>query len=850
MRTLPRQQWFVLGLLTVFVAYLATLFVPFLTTSELTGVSGVWRDGAVSVNRIFTGSPAQAAGIRVGDVVSRQDGRPVQDWHRAYVLDKSTYYQEWNALRGQRIGYLIRSDSQSAAVDVTPRRLTVIDILRLYGVRIALVAMVGGLAVFIVLSGTRDPGAFLICVCFITTGFLLFSEPRYWYQFFSPLLIDINAPMFVVLIGVQFVALQLITSLLLHIALVFPQRRGILVNYPWVLVCIYVLPLMLLSIWMLWSGGSVTERFSNVIRPRQLLNTVMLVATIGVMLDSYRRSRSTLQREQSRWVIVSVVTAVALLILLWNLPALLLDRQLIADFDWLLIPFALVPLTMTIAITRHQLLGVRGVIYRRIHLLQDLLQREKTSVRRRDSRIEELNEEIGRLESELESYIAEEAGWKSTDLPGSLSLTHLEKRYPEIKTIRSERLLGVSVSWDRVFEDMAIAARGPAPVMIVGESGTGKTDIAWSIYRLSERRDRAFKAISCSQFEHADPAIALGKFFGIGPGHGLANVPKEGQVGLLEQCDQGTLFLDDFDRLPFNVQDLLLYPLEAKPFEPGIGTGPSKQVSVKFLLATNRNPDELIANGALRGDVLARMSGRINISPLRERPEDIPVLVEHFQRQLSDELGHNIAEISPKAMSLLTQCRYEQGNARELRSELQKAIGRAMLEGDHVLRAGYLSEDLQEASALGGPTTRRELCRATAVKASPSAHAEPDQVSAGPQQYDEPHELVVLRTYRFQLKPSEKELGLSHKSRTLSNHFRGLCLEALYRHYWNIDQAARWLADVDDSRLVALLRRKIQRFIRSIEGHVRHHDEQKLYNNLPARYRHALHEAIKHYRAE
>ena len=837
MRTLPNRQIFVLALLAGLVVYVAGLFVPFLGSTELIGIGGVWESGEVTVKRVFAGSPAASADVRIGDRLTGQAGRVTTDWHRTYTLDKDRYFQEWNALRGQVIPYTITRNGQSLSIDVTPRRLTSIDLFRLYGIRILLVAMISGLVLVIVLSGTREPEAFLICLCFIVTGFWLFSAVRYWHMFLSPLLIDLNAPTFLVLLGLEFLALQLVTSLLLHIALVFPQRRSVLQDHRWLVSLIYLFPLIVLSIWLLWSGGSAAERFASVIEPRQFLNTVMLVLTVGTMLHSYRRSGSTLQREQSRWLIASLAAAVILLILFWNLPALLLGRQVVPDFDWVLIPFALVPISMTVAIMRHRLLGVHRIIHRRIHLLQGLLQREKTSVQRRDHRIEELVETIGQLNAELDSYIADETARTSTDLPSSLSLTHLEERYPEIKAIRTERLLGVSPRWDQVFEEMAIAAHGSAPVMIVGESGTGKTDITWSIYRLSERRERAFKAISCSQFEHGDPAIALGKFFGIGPGHGLANVPKEGQVGLLEQSDQGTLFLDDFDRLPLNVQDLLLYPLEGKPFEPGIGGGPTKHVSVKFLLATNQDPEKLVANGVLRGDILARMSSRVDIPPLRERPEDIPVLVEHFQRLLCNDLGHDISEISPKAMNLLTHYRYQSGNARELRSELQKAIGKAMLEGDPVLRAGYLSDHLQAASADGLASTDREARRTAVAEITRSRNH-------GREQHDEPHELLVLRKHRFQIKPSEQELGLSHKSRTLSNHVRGLCIEAMYRHYWNVDQAALSLAGTDDSRLVTSLKRKMERFLNSVEASVRDHHEQKLYNNLPTRYRRALDQAI------
>jgi transcriptional regulator with AAA-type ATPase domain len=371
--------------------------------------------------------------------------------------------------------------------------------------------------------------------------------------------------------------------------------------------------------------------------------------------------------------------------------------------------------------------------------------------------------------------------------------------------------------------------------MIVGESGTGKTDLAWTIHRLGERRDAVYKAISCAQFEHADPAFALGRIFGIGTGHGLPNVPREGHKGLLEECDGGTLFLDDVDRLPLNVQDLLLYPLEGKPFEPGIGSGPARTVAVRFVFATNRDPEQLVTDGMFRADVLSRIGTRIDIPPLRERPEDIPVLIEHFTRQLSGELGHEITVISPGTRKLLCHYPFGEGNARELKLEIQKAIGKAMLENDNVLRAGYLSDKL------GQPQTHaEEPPAATSIpRAGRPAPPGRDRVAVGVSR-----ELAVLRKYRFQIKPAEDELGLSHKSRTLSNHLRGICIRALCANDWSPQRAARSLVQADAPAVTAKLEGKMRRYMENIRQNVRHGTERKLYNNLPVAYHDALSQAI------
>jgi DNA-binding NtrC family response regulator len=510
----------------------------------------------------------------------------------------------------------------------------------------------------------------------------------------------------------------------------------------------------------------------------------------------------------------------------WNLPILLRGEPLIANYDWLLGPLALIPLSMTLSITNHQLFGIRGILRGRIRLLEARLEKEQSMVIRRDQRIRTLSHEIEQLRAELREYALAER-ITSRGQGEATGLERLEERYPELAAIRRERLISVSPLWEPVFEQVILAARGPAPVIIVGESGTGKTDLAWTIHRLGGRRDAVYRAVSCAQFEHADPAFALGRIFGIGSGHGLPNVPREGRRGLLEECDGGTLFLDDVDRLPLNAQDLLLYPLEGKPFEPGIGSGPSRTVTVKFIFASNRDPARMLGSGAFRADVLSRIGTRIDIPPLRERPEDIPPLVEHFTRQLAGELRHEIKLVSPGAMKRLCRHDFAEGNARELRLEIQQAIGRAMLEDDDVLRAGYLSDRLGE--------RRRHEPPPVPGSAAP-AHEDPGAGAS--------RELAVLRRHRFQIRPAEEELGLSHKSRTLSNHLRGICIRALSENDWDPHRAAHALAQSDAPAVTAKLEGKMRRYLENIRRNVRLGTGNRLYNNLPVAYHDALGKAI------
>jgi transcriptional regulator with AAA-type ATPase domain len=829
-----KEGLIILGLLAGAALYFLLFSLQDINQTEIIGFRGQLQGEQFGVSRVWRDSPAELAGLKAGDVITGAGGKSTADWHRLFNTDRAAYHQQRGRLGGQPPGYQVLRDHEPLALLIIPREIRAAEIWTHYGFQIGLVLFLGGLAVFISLSNTSKQDAFLVslCICF-AIPWLASLEP-YSPQFLSPLSRGASMPLVYFIKLLECFALMLVMSTLVHIALVFPEQRPVLKRHRWLLVPLYLAPPLILAIGMLLAGGDLLNRIAAVYLLRLVLTTTLLILATLLILFSYRHCDSPAQRERTRWIVVSMVIVAVSHLVCWNLPILFRGEPLIVNYDWLLVPLALIPLSMTLAITNHELFGIRGIIRGRLRLLEARLQKEQHMVISRDQRIRELGQEIDQLRDELQEYsLAERAA--STGPEETPALVRLEERYPELATIRRERLISTSPLWEPVFEQAILAARGPAPVMIVGESGTGKTDLAWTIHRLGERRDAVFKAISCAQFEHADPAFALGRIFGIGTGHGLPNVPREGHRGLLEECDGGTLFLDDVDRLPLNVQDLLLYPLEGKLFEPGIGSGPARTVAVKFVFATNRDPDRLLSDGMFRADVLARIGTRIDIPPLRERPEDIPLLVEHFTRQVSRELGHEITIISTGTMKLLCRYSFAEGNARELMLEIQKAIGKAMLENDNVLRAGYLSDKLDQTQT----RTQEPATASSDFSASRPASPDRNRVTEGVSR-----ELAALRKYRFQIKPAEDELGLSHKSRTLSNHLRGICIRALCENDWSPQRAARALVQADAPAITVKLEGKMRRYLDNVRQNVRRGTERKLYNNLPVAYHDALNRAI------
>ncbi len=831
--SLNRQRFIVYALLFVAGLYALFVFLPGMARTQIIGFSGDLDGGRFVVSAVMDDSPAAHAGLQAGDVIVAQGSWSTADWARLYAADVEAYLARRQTLPGHDVSHEIDRNQARLRLNLTPRALTAGEIGFHYGVRLSLVVFLIGLTLFIVASKPREHSAFLMCLGFCFAIPWLASVETYWPALYAPMIRGVSLPVIYLSDLLEMLSLQLVMGALVHIALVFPERQPVLRRHPWLPTAAYSLSLLVPAVVMLFASGGVLNRLTSVYVVRLWLDTGLLILATGVTFVGYRQCRSPARREASRWIIASLTVVAVVHIGLWNIPAAVFDQPLVPNYNWVLLPITLIPIAMTLSIANHELFGIRGIIRGRIMLLEARLRRERAMVIGRDQRIREMTQEIHKLKSELGEYAAAEQprGYQGR----SAVLAKLEDRYPDLARLRQESLISVSRTWDRVFETAAVAARGTAPAMIVGESGTGKTHVARAVHLLSDRNDRDYKEISCAQFEHTDPAFALGRLFGVGTGHGLPNVPKEGQKGLLEECDGGTLFLDDFDRLPLNVQDLLLFPLEGKPFEPGIGRGPARRVSVKFIFATNQDPLRLAGKSKFQADVLARIGTRIDVPPLRDRPEDIPLLVEHFTTELCAELGHEISVVSPKALNLLCQSAYSLGNARELKAEIRQAIGKAMLEDDNVLRAGYLSEALRD-------TTVREQEQnplAPPIEAAP----------LGGTERDESRELAVLRKHAFQIKPAEAELGLSHKSRTLSNHLRGMCIKALAENDWELRHAAVALCESQDAHAVARIEAKMRRYLRSIESHVDSGSEAKLFNNLPAVYHDFLDQTIHRVRA-
>jgi formate hydrogenlyase transcriptional activator len=247
----------------------------------------------------------------------------------------------------------------------------------------------------------------------------------------------------------------------------------------------------------------------------------------------------------------------------------------------------------------------------------------------------------------------------------------VEKLYLE-EEIRSEfnfeEIVGESPVLKRALAQVELAAPAGTTVLLLGETGTGKELFARAIHNLSPRRDRTFVKINCA----AIPSGLLeSELFGHEKGAFTGAIAQK--VGRFELADRGTLFLDEVGDLPLELQPKLLRVLQEQEFERLGGTRTTR-VDVRVVAATNSDLSKLVAERAFRSDLYYRLNVfPIQIPALRERPEDIPLLVRYFVQRFSRSLNKEVQYIPADAMDALSNYSWP-GNIRELENLLERAV--------------------------------------------------------------------------------------------------------------------------------------------------------------------------------
>ena len=274
---------------------------------------------------------------------------------------------------------------------------------------------------------------------------------------------------------------------------------------------------------------------------------------------------------------------------------------------------------------------------------------------------------------------------------------------------RFGHMMGRSGPMKLVYEQIARVAGTSVTVFITGESGTGKELVARTVHDLSRRRGRPFLAVNCGAIS---PQLIESEIFG----HEQGSFPgaERQHPGLFERAHGGTLFLDEITEMPQAVQVKLLRLLESGTCMR-VGSTTAIETDVRVIAATNRDPAQAVASGALREDLLYRLNVfPIELPPLSRRRDDLPLLVAHFLREIGAREG-GAKHASPQALKRLADYGWP-GNVRELRNVLQRAY--VMTPGSEIADSWLPRNDLASPLPVRGTSSALQIAIGTPLAAA------------------------------------------------------------------------------------------------------------------------------------
>jgi len=258
-------------------------------------------------------------------------------------------------------------------------------------------------------------------------------------------------------------------------------------------------------------------------------------------------------------------------------------------------------------------------------------------------------------------------------IKNGLEKNSLSREIRRLRALVGERyglknIIGKSKKMHELMEQISRTAEIDSSVCIYGESGTGKELMAKSLHLLSSRKEKLFVAINCAAIPEG---LLEGELFGYEKGAFTGAVRNK--KGFFAQADEGTIFLDEISEMSESMQVKLLRVLQEREFHP-LGSEKPIKIDVKIIAATNKNLEDEVKNGNFREDLFYRIHViPIYIPPLRERKEDIPLLVDHFMKKFAGNMKKEIKGISTPALQKLLSYEWP-GNVRELENSIEYAV--------------------------------------------------------------------------------------------------------------------------------------------------------------------------------
>jgi PAS domain S-box-containing protein len=320
---------------------------------------------------------------------------------------------------------------------------------------------------------------------------------------------------------------------------------------------------------------------------------------------------------------------------------------------------------------------------------------------------------------------------------------HEESAYlqEEIRAVHhAGDIVGSSPALAAALDKVALVAGTPSSVLILGETGAGKELIARAVYAGSKRAQRALIKVNCAALP---TGLIESELFG--HERGAFTGATERRIGRFELADGGTIFLDEIGEMPLDVQAKLLRVLQEREFER-VGGTETVTVDVRIIAATNRDLAAAVAEGTFRQDLYYRLNVfPIAVPPLRDRPEDIPLLVHYFVGRYAQQTGRRITHVSAASMRRLAAYRWP-GNVRELENVIERAV--ILSTGPELDVAAELLPDLPRAPA--PPPSPPGLAPPPVRRAEPIAAAERSSID----DVEREHIASVLKQTRWRIEGS------------------------------------------------------------------------------------------------
>jgi transcriptional regulator with PAS, ATPase and Fis domain len=270
----------------------------------------------------------------------------------------------------------------------------------------------------------------------------------------------------------------------------------------------------------------------------------------------------------------------------------------------------------------------------------------------------------------MAAEIAEDSD--DSDLEGALALEPAplpEAPEPVMLPESMQGVIGLSDSLVEVYRVIDRVADTTCTILITGESGTGKELVARAVHRKSPRNSKAFVAVNCGAIPEA---LLESELFG--HARGAFTGAHANKVGRIALADGGTLFLDEIGEMPMSLQVKLLRVLQAREYSP-VGDNRTLKADVRIVAATNVNLEQAVQAGTFREDLYYRLNViHLTVPALRERPEDVPLLVQHFLKKAKERVGRTtIGGVSRAAAQILADYQWP-GNVRELENTVERAV--------------------------------------------------------------------------------------------------------------------------------------------------------------------------------